>query len=108
MKRVLERGATLRLELFTSDPRASLDLGYVEGRNIAIEVRYADDIRLPGPAERFRYLAAELVGLAVDVILTSGTLGDARRDRGDEHHPDRHGDRWRRRRGRARGEPLPA
>ena len=41
------------------------ELGYVEGRNIAIESRWAegDYDRLPG-------LAAELVGLKVDVIVT--------------------------------------
>ena len=45
------------------------DLGYVEGRSIAIEVRYALD-----RPEQFRSLAAELVGLRVDVIVASGTL----------------------------------
>jgi len=45
------------------------DLGYVEGRSIAIEVRYALD-----QPEQFRSLAAELVGLGVDVIVASGTL----------------------------------
>jgi ABC-type uncharacterized transport system substrate-binding protein len=45
------------------------DLGYVEGRSIAIEVRYALD-----RPEQFRSLAAELVGRGVDVIVASGTL----------------------------------
>jgi putative tryptophan/tyrosine transport system substrate-binding protein len=45
------------------------ELGYVEGRNIAIEVRYA----LAQP-KRVRGLAAELVGLGVDIIVVSGTL----------------------------------
>jgi len=44
------------------------ELGYVEGRNIAIEVRYA-----VAQTERSRG-AAELVGLGVDVIVASGTL----------------------------------
>jgi putative ABC transport system substrate-binding protein len=43
-------------------------LGYVEGKNLVIEYRSAD-----GRDERFRDLAAELVGLKVDVILTRGT-----------------------------------
>jgi putative ABC transport system substrate-binding protein len=43
------------------------ELGYVEGRNVAIEVRAVEQ------AERFRELAAELVGLGVDVIVASGT-----------------------------------
>jgi putative ABC transport system substrate-binding protein len=44
------------------------ELGYAEGRNVAIEVRAA------AQPERFRELAAELVGLRVDVIVASGTL----------------------------------
>jgi len=46
------------------------DLGYVEGRNIAIEFRWAD-----GKYERLPELAAELVRLKVDVIVTHGTPG---------------------------------
>ena len=42
------------------------ELGYVEGQNIAIEVRRAESI------EQFAALAAELVALPVDLILTSG------------------------------------
>jgi putative ABC transport system substrate-binding protein len=43
-------------------------LGYVEGENIAIEWRYSE-----GQAERFADLAAELVALKVDIILTMST-----------------------------------
>jgi len=43
------------------------DLGYVEGRNILIETRYAD-----GKLDRLPDLAAELVRLQVDVIVTGG------------------------------------
>jgi len=46
------------------------DLGYAEGRNIVIEYRYAD-----GQAERLPALAAELVRLKVDLILTAGDFG---------------------------------
>src|SRR5262249_8059421 len=42
------------------------DLGYVEGKNIAIEYRYAE-----GKPDALPALAAELVGLNVDVILTT-------------------------------------
>jgi putative tryptophan/tyrosine transport system substrate-binding protein len=45
------------------------DLGYVEGRNVVIEYRYAE-----GKPERLPALAAELVALKVDVIVASGTL----------------------------------
>ncbi len=43
-------------------------LGYVGGKNLVIEYRSAD-----GRDERFRDLAAELVALKVDLILTRGT-----------------------------------
>jgi putative ABC transport system substrate-binding protein len=45
------------------------ELGYAEGRNIAIEVRH-----VVAQPERVRGLAVELVGLGVDVIVASGTL----------------------------------
>ena len=44
------------------------DLGYVEGRNVVIEDRSAE-----GKPERVPTLAAELVALKVDVIVTPGT-----------------------------------
>jgi putative ABC transport system substrate-binding protein len=43
-------------------------LGYEEGKNLAIEYRSAD-----GKGERFPALAAELVRMPVDVIVTRGT-----------------------------------
>src|SRR5215467_3652941 len=46
------------------------ELGWIEGQNIAVERRYAED-RL----ERLPELAAELVRLNVDVIVATGTLG---------------------------------
>ena len=45
-------------------PAALRELGYVEGRNLVVERRYAD-----GQAGRFPALARELVRLRVDVIL---------------------------------------
>jgi hypothetical protein len=44
------------------------DLGYIEGKNVRFEYRYAK-----GHNERFPELANDLVGLNVDVILTWGT-----------------------------------
>ena len=44
------------------------DLGYVEGRNILIEYRWAG-----GNYERFPALIRELIALKVDVIVTAGT-----------------------------------
>jgi putative tryptophan/tyrosine transport system substrate-binding protein len=46
------------------------DLGYVEGKNLTIEFRWAE-----GRHERLPALAAELVGLKVDVIVAQGTQG---------------------------------
>ena len=43
------------------------DLGYADGRNIVIEHRFANEM-----PERFRSMAAELVALNVDVLVTVG------------------------------------
>ena len=43
------------------------DLGYVEGRNLAIETRYADDA-----SDRIPALAQELLRIPVDVVVTQG------------------------------------
>jgi len=44
------------------------ELGWIDGRNVAIEYRWAE-----GRSERFAEIAAEFVQLKVDVIVTSGT-----------------------------------
>src|SRR5438093_10518099 len=43
------------------------ELGYVEGKNIVFEYRYAE-----GKVDRLSELAAELVHLRVDIIVTGG------------------------------------
>jgi putative ABC transport system substrate-binding protein len=43
-------------------------LGYVDGRNVAIEYRSGE-----GHIERFPKLAGELIGLKVDILVTRGT-----------------------------------
>jgi len=53
-----------RVEAFRQGLR---ELGYVEWKTIVIEWRYAE-----GKLDRFPALAAELVRLKVDVIITSG------------------------------------
>ena len=57
-------GQTARIEAFRPGLR---DLGYVEGKNIVIEYRYAEE-----KFDRLPALAAELVRLKVDVIVTGG------------------------------------
>jgi putative ABC transport system substrate-binding protein len=65
-----------RVGVLANEPWAPLDglrqglreLGYVEGKNIHFEYRFAED-----HIERFSALAAELVGLQVDVIVAQGT-----------------------------------
>src|SRR5712691_6724504 len=44
------------------------ELGWIEGRTVAIEYRWAE-----GRSERFTEIAAELVRLKVDVIVTAGS-----------------------------------
>jgi putative ABC transport system substrate-binding protein len=53
---------------FESFRQGLQELGYVEGRNVAIEYRWSD-----GRTERFPELAADLVRLNVDVVVTWGT-----------------------------------
>lgn len=53
-----------RVEAFRQRLR---ELGYVEGKNVAIEYRYAE-----GKLDRLPDLAGELVGLKVDVMVTVG------------------------------------
>jgi putative tryptophan/tyrosine transport system substrate-binding protein len=54
-----------RLEAFQTGLR---ELGYVEGKNLVIEARYAD-----GQYERLPGFASELVGLKVDLILAASS-----------------------------------
>jgi putative ABC transport system substrate-binding protein len=55
-----------RIEAFRHGLR---DLGYVEGRNITLEYRFAD-----GQADRLPALVAELVRLPVDILVIDGTV----------------------------------
>ena len=56
-----------RIEIFRHGLR---DLGYVEGQHITLESRFADE-----QADRLPALAAELVRLQVDVLVTDGEAG---------------------------------
>ena len=51
------------------------DLGYIEGKNIAVEYRYAE-----GKEERMREIASEFVNLKVDVIVTAANATAAKNE----------------------------
>src|SRR5262245_11861078 len=53
--------------LVTAFRQGLMEAGYVEGRKLTIEFRYAD-----GKLDRVPALATELVALSVDVLVTSG------------------------------------
>ena len=58
-------GSAVLVEAFRQE---LLKMGWIEGKNITIEYRFAEQKR-----ERVPELAADLVGLKVDLIVTSGT-----------------------------------
>jgi ABC-type uncharacterized transport system substrate-binding protein len=60
--------ATLEANLIAPFREGLRDLGYVEGKNIVIEWRWAE-----GKYERFPTLIAELIASKVDLIVTAGT-----------------------------------
>jgi len=80
-----EQGRVWRVGILAARPRAKSpevdaysgfvqgmsELGYVEGKNLAIEWRFAE-----GRYDRLPALAAELVKLKVDVIVTAGTAAN--------------------------------
>ena len=72
-----------RIEAFRQGLR---ELGYVEGKNIVIEWRSAE-----GKLERLPELAAELVRLKVDVIVTGGPTANPCRQGSNYHDSHCHG-----------------
>ena len=67
MSENLSRISLVPIEAFRQVLR---DLGYVEGKNISIEYRWAE-----GKAERLSELSAELVSLKPDVLFTQSPKG---------------------------------
>jgi ABC-type uncharacterized transport system substrate-binding protein len=63
------RPVSLDSDSYGAFPRGMRELGYVEGKNLIIEWRFAD-----GQYERLPGLAAELVRLKVDVLVVVGTV----------------------------------
>ena len=91
--------AKARVSAFT---QALADLGWTDGRNVRMDLRWAgDDIN------RIRALAQELVGLQPDIIVTSGDPGDRCPPAGDADDPDRLCERGRPRRQRHRRAARP-
>jgi putative ABC transport system substrate-binding protein len=62
------RPVSLDADVFGAFPRGMRELGYVEGKNLMIEWRFGE-----GRAELLPILAAELVQLKADVIVTAST-----------------------------------
>ena len=75
-------GFLARDEMFRQGLR---ELGYVDGTNIVIEYRFAD-----GQFDRLPALAAELVQLKVDVIVTAVTQAVSGSTGCHKDNPDRH------------------
>ena len=72
-----------RLKAFRQGLR---ELGYVEGKNIVIEWRYAE-----GKLDRLPALAAELVRLKIDIIVTGASGNNACCQGSDCHDSHCHG-----------------
>ena len=62
--------ASLESDLVDAFRQGLRELGYIEGRNIVIEYRWAD-----GRYDRFPDLVSDLVRIKADVIVTAGTPG---------------------------------
>src|SRR6516165_9881393 len=65
------------------------ELGWIEGRTVAIEYRWAE-----GRDERYREISSEFVGLKVAAILTQGTQAAAGGKASDIDDPNRGGSSW--------------
>ena len=63
------RPDSLDSSFYGAFPRGMREVGYIEGKNLTIEWRFAD-----GKADRLPALAAELVQLKVDLIVATGPV----------------------------------
>jgi len=60
--------SSARLQLLEAFRQGLRELGYIEGKNIAFESRFGE-----GKPDQIQRFAAELIGLKVDILVTSGT-----------------------------------
>jgi hypothetical protein len=74
-----------RLELLEAFRQGLRERGYLEGKDIAFESRFGE-----GKPDQIQRFAAELVGLKVDILVTSGHASDPGGKAGDPHDPQRH------------------
>jgi len=79
------RPDSLDSSYFGGFTRGMRELGYVEGKNLAIEWRFAE-----GKAEQLPSLAAELVQLKVDIIMAAGTQAIQACPEGHRDYSDRY------------------
>ena len=79
-------GSAVLLEAFRQELSK---LGWIEGKNITIEYRFAEQ-----KLERLPELAADLVRLKVDLIVASGTTIGVSGEESDHYHPHRDDERW--------------
>jgi putative ABC transport system substrate-binding protein len=66
----------MRKAFISAFTQALADLGWTDGRNVRMDLRWFGD-----EINRIRALAQELVGLQPDIILASGTAATAARRR---------------------------
>ena len=97
------RSATDTVGLTAAFRQALNEVGFVDGRNVAIEYRWASN-----QVDQLPALAAELVGRPAAVIAAFSTVGALARQEGNNDDPDRVLDRRRPGEGRYCRKPRPA
>ena len=86
---VLTPGGSDRTPSVEAFRKALQELGYIEGRSIILDFRFAK-----GHNEALPRLAAELVKIPVDVIVAGGNNRGPSRSTGYAQYPNHSGGRW--------------
>ena len=79
-------GGSMAVSMVAALRQGLSELGYIEGKTIAVEFRSAE-----GRNERIPELVSELVGLKVDVLVAASSPGVLAAKKATEHHSHRHG-----------------